>query len=116
MSGWNPTRPQTVTAKETPQAADRIHVPGISASEYLEIMFVIRNEGPDTVHLTWGREDAGIPDPLPSLVVPAPSGSGPEFVQFGPFSSQQQYWYVTKTGADQNVVVDVYTRHSFRRR
>ena len=113
MSGWNPTAPRNVTAKTEPLASDAISFRSSQDGGDLELMFIIRNPGPEPVTLTWGSVSNGVvtlPDPSPSLIVPAPADSEPEIAQFGPFTNRMASWFVTTQGGDQSVVVDVYTR------
>lgn len=96
--GYNPTRPQILTAKTEPDEDSKIAVT-LPRGEYA-LMFTLSTDGPDPVHLTWGGV---LEPPFPALMVSEGSAT------FGPFSSTQEHWYVAKSsGNDQEVQVDVY--------
>lgn len=119
MAGWNPQTPQLISARLAPLPADALAFQDASAGSEMEILFIIRNPGPDPVILTWGREDATLPNPLPALSIPAPEPSDPPTAaQFGPFNNRMSYWFIVKDGGDdvaQEVTVDVYTKLAARR-
>lgn len=115
MPGWTPAAPRTITARPTPTVNDAIRVRTSLPDRGSELLFVVRNSGPEDVTLTWGRVDSGtpvLPNPLPALRVPAPEEGETTTLQFGPFNSQHEHWFVVLHDDEgtQDVIVDVYSR------